>query len=56
MNQVQNEIGRAFDILRQISVRDGDVEKMAMAKGILANAHKLAGREERTGEGEVTEK
>ena len=46
VNQVQQEISRAFNILRQISVKDGDVEKMAMAKGALANAHKLAAGEE----------
>lgn len=45
MNKVQSEISRGFNLLRQISVKDGDVEKMAMAKGALANAYKLAAGE-----------
>lgn len=41
MTEVQKAIQAAFDVLRQISVKDTDVERMAMAKGHLARAYQL---------------
>lgn len=42
MTEIQKEIQEAFNILRQIYVKDADVEKMAMAKARLSQAYQLA--------------
>lgn len=41
LKKIQSEIARGFNLLRKIYVNGEGVEQMAMAKGSLANAHKL---------------
>lgn len=43
---IRSELGRAFAILRGISVRDGDVEKMAAAKAIIISVDKELSQKE----------
>ena len=43
MNQAQKLINAAFENLIRISVQGDDVEKMAAAKALLAQAHREAG-------------
>lgn len=45
--EMKRELSRCFDLLRQIYVKDTDVEKMAMAKGALANVHRMLSEAER---------
>lgn len=45
MTKIQKEIQEAFNLLRQIYVKDTDVEKMAMAKTRLGRAYQMAAQE-----------
>lgn len=45
MNDIQRELQDAFNLLRQICVKDTDVEKMAMAKTRLSRAYQMAAQE-----------
>ena len=42
MTEIQKELQEAFNLLRQIYVKDADVEKMALAKARLSRAYQLA--------------
>lgn len=53
MNQAQKLINAAFENLIRISVQGDDVEKMAAAKALLAQAHKEAGTPDKEEQQEV---
>lgn len=48
MNEIQNNINSAMALLKKISVREDDVERMASAKILLEIAFRLAGKMEKT--------